>query len=211
MSESRRPAPSLRRSLRHRLLEAITDPFWLDTLVRLDLLRHLGPLVLLRSAWAYWRVRRQWRRIFGRGRVKCGRLEAWAETGTEGFIWVLQEFGAIGFEGMQIVDKNDRLIVFLHDGSIVFDDVIDPDFQVGYRPYPLNPDYGQPCAFGCGIHWTQRGWTPENWATLFFHGELFVEGVPSLDPNGDRLSYRAILIKAKDCSVDIERELGEAF
>lgn len=53
------------------------------------------------------------------------------------------------------------------DGSIVFNGEIIPNYRAGWKPYPRNRKYGQPRALGYWIHWTQKGWKPDDWARLF--------------------------------------------
>ena len=98
------------------------------------------------------------------------------ETGTEGVIWMLMKGDHTkehwSYDDLVRIEKGDRLKIFADDDSILFDDVIDPDYKAGYEKYPLNPVYGQPCALGYWIHWTQKGWRPDDWAILFMRNNL---------------------------------------
>lgn len=96
-----------------------------------------------------------------------GVLDWWAETGTEGVVWVLSEDGKTGYDSMVFPEAGDYLKVFDADGSILFAGVIVPDFEAGKTPLPFNPEYSKPSALGFWIHWTQRGWQPDDWAKLF--------------------------------------------
>jgi hypothetical protein len=150
----------------------------------LQIVRKIGLRAYLKGWWKFREIDKQGREVdfylqclFGQ--YKRGRLEAYAETGTEGFVWAVSEDGKKGYYALNCLVPGDVLMIFAHDGKILFNDIIEPDTEAGYRPYPLNPEFGQPSAFGCWIHWTQRGWKPDDWAALFF----------------ERFSYRAILVK----------------
>jgi hypothetical protein len=144
-----------------------------------------------------------------------GVLHAWFETGTEGLVWCLQSGvpdPRLLYNNLVIIESGDHLIVRDVAGKIIFDGVIEEDFEAGWSPYPRQfelvgrffsrhwgwvPGFikrrcthfmnGQPVALGCWIHWTQRGWLPDEWAALFlpgenksFHAELITERVKTL-------------------------------
>ena len=102
----------------------------------------------------------------------AGVLDGWFETGTEGTVWVLSEDGKSGYGAMQVLKPGDHLKVYGEDGAVVFDGIIDPDTKAGMTASPLNPEYKQPCALGLWIHWTQRGWQPDDWARLFLRADF---------------------------------------
>lgn len=101
---------------------------------------------------------------------KCtGTINQFFETGCEGLIWVLEKDGVQEHDSLVFIEAGDHLKIFAEDGSILFDGVIDPDYQAGRTISPHNPDRKQPSALGYWIHWTQKGWEPDEWAKLFLH------------------------------------------
>lgn len=101
-----------------------------------------------------------------------GVLEPFFETGCEGIIWSVVEDGKEGFAGLNIIEEGDRLKIYGENGEVIFDGIIECDRLSGWTEYPLNPGHGQPSALGYWIHWTQRGWRPDDWAKLFFYQYL---------------------------------------
>ncbi len=100
-----------------------------------------------------------------------GIIDSYFETGCEGLEWMFFEDGKVGWDAFKMLEEGDKLTITGGDGAVLFDGLIDPDWEVGYKEYPLNPGAGQPCALGYWIHWTQRGWEPDAWAGLFIGRE----------------------------------------
>lgn len=96
-----------------------------------------------------------------------GELEDFFETGCEGLMWALHEHGKVGYDGLHVINAGDHLTVFDESDEILFEGLIDPDYEIGHKPYPQNQKYSQPSALGLWIHWTQHGWQPDDWARLF--------------------------------------------
>ncbi len=116
-----------------------------------------------------------------------GVLDGFLETGTEGVIWIFEKDQRAGSEHMTCLENDDHLKVYGTNNSILFDGKIEKDFQIGRQKHPLNPSVWQPVALGLFIHWTQKGWEPDNWARLFI----------GYWESGDKIErLRAELIKA---------------
>lgn len=96
-----------------------------------------------------------------------GKLEAYFETGTEGVLWAVYENGQTGYDGLNILEEGDELTIYGNDGRVVFQGAVDPDRQIGWTAHPGGYGGGQPVALGMWIHWTQRGFQPDDWAKLF--------------------------------------------
>jgi hypothetical protein len=95
-----------------------------------------------------------------------GLLYDHAETGTEGVMWAVID-DSTGYDGLHIVKPGDHLTVLDQVGRRLWSGVIRPDRKAGWRRYPLNPKYGQPLALGHWVHWTQKGFKPDDWAGYF--------------------------------------------
>ena len=99
-----------------------------------------------------------------------GRLEAFWETGTEGVIWSIYEDGKTGYDGLNTVESGDLLTVF-NDASkkqVLWQGEVNLEYEQNYRPYPMNPAYGQQEVLGYWVHGLQDGMPPETWARMFF-------------------------------------------
>ncbi|WP_435641864.1 hypothetical protein [Micavibrio aeruginosavorus] len=61
------------------------------------------------------------------GRVLFGALNAFCETGTEGFIWSVHEYGRPGYDGLNCLDEGDKLTVYknVRNGEIEWQGVLD--------------------------------------------------------------------------------------
>lgn len=95
-----------------------------------------------------------------------GTLEGWSETGTEGMVWCVEEDGKEGYNALNPLRDGDHLRI-LSDDILIWEGVIDLEYETGYRPYPMNPEYGQQCACGFWVRGNQKGFEIENWAKLF--------------------------------------------
>lgn len=101
-----------------------------------------------------------------------GVVSYYFETGCEGSRWVLEKDGAEEYDALVFIEAGDCLSIFAEDDSVLFQGVIDPDYQAGWKERPFYPGFGQPQALGRWIFWTQKGWEPDEWAKLFLHAEL---------------------------------------
>lgn len=74
------------------------------------------------------------------------------------------------FKTLEFIEAGDYLVVYNLDNSIIFRGKIIPDYKTGQRRCSLFGTMKQ-SAFGVWIHWTQKGWKPKDWASLFIRGE----------------------------------------
>jgi hypothetical protein len=97
-----------------------------------------------------------------------GKLEAFWETGTEGVIWSLYDNNEKGYESLHCLKDGDYLEVYNDDGSIHWKGDVKLEYKRRYRPFPMNPQYGQQEVFGMWVHGFQDDIEPEFWAKMFF-------------------------------------------
>jgi hypothetical protein len=97
-----------------------------------------------------------------------GVLDAFFETGTEGVLWSIFDNDLQGYEALNILKDGDYLFVEDGKGEIEWEGIVSLDWDIRYRPYPTNPEYGQQEVLGYWVHGLQRGIDPERWAKWFF-------------------------------------------
>lgn len=99
-----------------------------------------------------------------------GVLISYFETGSEGLIWAMQRTGLEGHEGLIILKAGDYLDIYSPEGEIIFSDVIKPDMDIGLRRQ-LPGHRLQQSAKGFWIHWIQKGFEADDWASYFIGEE----------------------------------------
>lgn len=131
-----------------------------------------------------------------------GRLDPYFETGTEGVVWSLMDPRIPGYDGLFNLDDGDTLTVLRAD-KIVWQGVVDLEWERGYRPYPMNPSLGQQEIFGYWVHGFQRDLEPEVWAKFFFDNcRAIVEPTKAVPPHPFRASSSAELQAALQAMPD---------
>jgi|AntRauTorckE6833_2_1112554.scaffolds.fasta_scaffold31933_1 hypothetical protein len=96
---------------------------------------------------------------------------AYFETGTEGVYWAIIEDNKSGYDALHLIEEGDVLTIFNKDGQVIFSDKIFKDTETGKRARGFGSEIEQQTALGLWIHWVQKGWTPDDWATLFLTEE----------------------------------------
>ena len=101
-----------------------------------------------------------------------GKAFGWFETGTEGVIWALQKDGVEGYDGLFVIEAGDWLEIYASgtDDKLLFQGIIEPDLDTGKVSRPLS-QLKQIQALGFWVHWIQRGFHPDSWASLFMPGD----------------------------------------
>jgi hypothetical protein len=95
-----------------------------------------------------------------------GRLEGFYEQGTEGVCWAVYEDGKTGYEGLYILKNGNHLVVWDENDAVVFDGIIDLEYESNWKPYewtqePHKPGYWchgyeSECATGHSVEWAQE-------------------------------------------------------
>lgn len=103
-----------------------------------------------------------------------GIIFPFAETGTEGIIWSLQDEKYISedgkrwqYDGLNPLQDGDHLTVLNDDGSVFWEGTIKLEYKRNYQPYPMNPSHGQQAVGGCWVHGLQEDVEPEQWLNMF--------------------------------------------
>jgi hypothetical protein len=101
-----------------------------------------------------------------------GKLYAFAETGTEGFMWMLdKEPGRFDkslkpYESLINLEGGGHLTVLNEDGTKLWSGDIKCDYEK--NAVPCNPWSKQPQVFGYWCHWFHHDVDAEVWAKWFF-------------------------------------------
>lgn len=95
-----------------------------------------------------------------------GTLFGWFETGLEGTVWALQIDGEPSYDRLFVIEEGDHLVITSPDQEILFSGYIEQDTEAGKAARPFTGIL-QPQAKGIWIHWTQKGYAPDDWAALF--------------------------------------------
>jgi hypothetical protein len=100
------------------------------------------------------------------GKIR-GQLIDFCEAGTEGLVWAVMDDVSTGYDALHTIDEGDHLRITDPLGNKLWSGTISCDREAGWRKYARNPKYGQPSALGYRIHWTQSGFTPDDWTRFF--------------------------------------------
>lgn len=101
-----------------------------------------------------------------RSRVE-GELIDFAETGTEGAIWMIHDRDRWGYEALTPISEGDQLTITDQLGKRLWRGTIRCDRTTGMVRYSFNPEFRQQAAMGYWIHWIQAGFKPDDWAKFF--------------------------------------------
>lgn len=136
-------------------------------------------------------------------RIKCvnvgrdantikGELFGWFETGSEGTSPALQKDGTSSWDGFNLIDIGDYLIIKKNE-KILFEGVIEgirseeraenteiifqdkeKNICANWARYPLNPKYGQLQLGGYWVHWLPTNIDLSLWYDILFTDETYI-------------------------------------
>lgn len=105
-------------------------------------------------------------------------LHAWAETGTEGFIWALQEFKHIyedpklgkqfSYDGLVCLEPTDELYVYNEKKELVWHGFINPEWEDD-----KGNSWNSRGLRGWRVHWVQAGIDPIQWQNFFTEKQYY--------------------------------------
>ncbi len=81
----------------------------------------------------------------------------------EGILWAMETGDvSVGYKGTIYIKRGDHLKIFDEQGRMIFDGIIELDFETGYDTATCRQR-----ALGIWVHWIQKGWSPDDWGRLF--------------------------------------------
>ncbi len=84
-------------------------------------------------------------------------------------------------EGLVILEASDWVEIRYGNGEVLFQGKIESDFNAGKAPAASALGQGRPRALGSWSHWTQTGFTPDEWASFFVLGNEYYGYVKKAD------------------------------
>jgi len=98
-----------------------------------------------------------------------GRLIPLSEDGTPGVIWAFRRDGRPAYQGVRHLRDDDYLTVYDDKGDVLWEGVIDLDFEALRMQVANDTQDGDPQRLGTEIvHGIQRNVPPSQWAQYFF-------------------------------------------
>ncbi len=104
-----------------------------------------------------------------------GHIHGHSDPSSEGLRWILlEDLSQSGKNKSPTriveIEADDRLIIYDENRSVIFNDIIQPNYLAGLFP-----------VFGFRINWVQQNFDPDRWILLFI-GWWFKESGPSAMP-----------------------------
>lgn len=115
-----------------------------------------------------------------------GKLEAFSDSGTDGFHWVFMNSLKTDIYGLHSLSPGDHLTIYNPDApkEVIWTGNINFEFNSNRHPIPLEPSVLRQVINGCTVKGLQKNVDSELWSMWFFNGYP-AEFVPAdLFPNG---------------------------